>query len=117
MGQKLKPPFPLPEWFLRWYFTGAFREQPCSHLHLIEVRETELTVCRDCVEAGDDWPSLRMCLVCGYVGCCDQSKNKHMKKHVAETGHPIVRSIDPGEAWIWCYKDEVMIGSRSPQLK
>jgi hypothetical protein len=40
-----------------------------------------------------------------------------MKKHVAETGHPIVRSIDPGEAWIWCYKDEVMIGSRSPQLK
>ena len=116
MAQKRKPSFPIPEWILRLMFTGRLKEKRCSHLEMIEVRETELTVCPDCVSLGDDWPSLRMCLVCGYVGCCDTSKNKHMKAHVAETGHPIVRSIDRGEAWIWCYEDNAFISSRSPQL-
>jgi uncharacterized UBP type Zn finger protein len=116
MAQKRKPPFPIPEIVLRRMFTGQWREKKCSHLHLIAVRETDLTVCPDCVALGDEWPSLRMCLVCGYVGCCDGSKNKHMKKHVEATAHPIVRSIDPGEAWIWCYEDDAFIGSRSKQL-
>ena len=116
MAQKRKPSFPMPEWILRLMFTGGLKEKSCSHLGLIEVRETELTVCPDCVSLGDYWPSLRMCLVCGYVGCCDTSKNKHMKAHVAETGHPIVRSIDRGEAWIWCYEDDALISSSSPQL-
>jgi uncharacterized UBP type Zn finger protein len=45
-----------------------------------------------------------MCLICGFVGCCDTSKNKHMLAHVRESGHPIIRSIQHGEAWIWCYR-------------
>jgi CPA2 family monovalent cation:H+ antiporter-2 len=115
-GQKRKPPFPIPELVLRRVFTGHFREKTCTHLHLIEVRESTLTECPDCVALGDAWPSLRMCLVCGYVGCCDQAKNAHMKAHVAATGHPIVRSIDRGEGWIWCYEDEAFIGHASRQL-
>jgi hypothetical protein len=54
--------------------------------------------------AGDTWVHLRLCLTCGLVGCCDDSKNKHARKHFPSTQHSLIRSIEPGEAWIWCYK-------------
>jgi hypothetical protein len=46
-------------------------------------------------------------MTCGYVGCCDSSKNKHASAHARATGHPIVESFEPGEDWLWCYIDEV----------
>jgi len=52
---------------------------------------------------------LRECLSCGHVGCCDSSKNKHATKHFRATAHPIVKSFQPGEDWIWCYVDEVVM--------
>lgn len=58
---------------------------------------------------GDSWVHLRICLVCGHVGCCDSSKNKHATQHFHESGHPIVASFQPGEEWAWCYVDEVYI--------
>jgi uncharacterized UBP type Zn finger protein len=48
-----------------------------------------------------------MCLTCGHVGCCDSSRNKHATKHFRATGHPIMRSIQPGEDWAWCFIDEI----------
>ena len=47
-------------------------------------------------------------MICGKTGCCDDSKNKHASKHFAETGHPIMRSKEPGETWGWCYVDRKM---------
>jgi CPA2 family monovalent cation:H+ antiporter-2 len=44
---------------------------------------------------------------CGHVGCCDSSPGKHATKHFHATGHPIVRSFQPGEHWGWCYVDQV----------
>lgn len=58
---------------------------------------------------GDTWVHLRLCESCGHVGCCDSSKNRHATKHFHKTKHPIMRSIEPGEDWGWCYVDEVMI--------
>lgn len=58
-----------------------------------------------CFDQGDNWPALRLCLICGFVGCCDTSKNKHMLNHYEETGHPIMRSIRMDEGWVWCYED------------
>jgi len=52
-----------------------------------------------------------MCLSCGNVACCDSSKNRHATKHFDATGHPIMRSIEPGENWKWCYVDRVMVDS------
>ena len=49
---------------------------------------------------------LRLCLECGHVGCCDSSVGRHAELHFHETGHPVMRSIEPGEAWRWCYIDE-----------
>ena len=82
----------------------------CNHLKQIKVKTTDKRVCEDCVKIGDTWVHLRLCLSCGHVGCCDSSKNKHATKHFHSSGHPLVRSIEPGESWIWCYVDEVFPG-------
>ena len=65
------------------------------------------TGCDQCLALGDSWVHLRACVSCGRVGCCDQSKNRHATRHYLETGHPLVRSQEPGERWVWCYVDEV----------
>jgi uncharacterized UBP type Zn finger protein len=82
--------------------------QDCTHLNQIKVTETTTHVCEDCVKTGDMWVHLRMCLVCGHVSCCDSSKNKHATKHFHKTKHPVMRSVEPGEAWVWCYVDEIV---------
>lgn len=56
---------------------------------------------------GDEWVHLRRCLQCGHVGCCDSSIHKHATKHFRSTHHPVVQSFEPGEAWTWCYVDEL----------
>jgi uncharacterized UBP type Zn finger protein len=48
-----------------------------------------------------------MCTACGHIGCCDNSPNRHATAHNRETGHPIIRSAEPGETWFWCYVDEL----------
>lgn len=63
--------------------------------------------CEECLQMGDRWVHLRRCLQCGHIGCCDSSKNKHATKHFHATKHPVVQSFEKGEAWKWCYLDEV----------
>ncbi len=82
----------------------------CTHLDRIKFMSTDKHVCEDCIKTGDRWVHLRMCLECGHVGCCDSSKNKHATKHFHRTKHPLVRSAEPGEDWVWCYVDEVAPG-------
>jgi uncharacterized UBP type Zn finger protein len=82
----------------------------CSHVGTIKVTTTTTHVCEECVKMGDRWVHLRMCLECGNVGCCDSSKNKHATKHFQATKHPVMRSIEPGEAWAWCYADAGVVG-------
>ncbi|OBF53409.1 UBP-type zinc finger domain-containing protein [Mycolicibacterium monacense] len=62
--------------------------------------------CEDCAELGEaTWAHLRMCLTCGHVGCCDSSPHQHATEHFHQTGHPVMRSAEPGESWRWCYID------------
>lgn len=86
----------------------------CTHLGEIQLTGTKTHVCEECSKSGDRWVHLRLCLTCGHVGCCDSSKNKHATKHFHATKHPLVRSIEPGEGWIWCYVDEVMPAEVGP---
>jgi hypothetical protein len=80
----------------------------CTHLDVVdEAAEPSSTGCEDCLRTGDRWQHLRMCRVCGHVGCCDSSPNKHATAHNSATGHPLVSSYEPGEDWWWCYVDEV----------
>ena len=65
--------------------------------------------CEDCLKTGDEWVHLRLCLTCGRVGCCDSSRNQHATKHFRAIHHPVIRSFEPGEHWMWCYVDELMM--------
>ena len=82
----------------------------CSHLEQIQFSTTGKRGCEECLKSGDSWVHLRLCMNCGHVGCCDSSKNKHATKHFHRTKHPLVRSLEPGESWIWCYVDEDIVG-------
>ena len=48
-----------------------------------------------------------LCQSCGHIGCCDSSPNRHASAHARASGHPVVRSAEPGEDWSWWYIDEV----------
>jgi len=80
----------------------------CTHLDqiLVEVPDS-VPGCEDCLAIGGRWVHLRLCMTCGHVGCCDSSPNRHASKHAAADQHPIVRSVEPGERWYWCYVDEI----------
>jgi uncharacterized UBP type Zn finger protein len=81
----------------------------CEHIKDIQGKEPRTPAgCEECLAIGATWVHLRLCLSCGHVGCCDESPNHHATKHFHATGHPIIRSFEPGEDWGWCYVDKVM---------
>jgi monovalent cation:H+ antiporter-2, CPA2 family len=84
-------------------------QEPCSHLDQVRDVSPNKDGCEECLKMGDSWVHLRLCMSCGHVGCCDSSKNKHATKHFRKTKHPIMRSLETGENWGWCFVDEVMI--------
>jgi hypothetical protein len=61
------------------------------------------TGCVECEHAGGWWVHLRRRAACGHIGCCDDSLMRHASAHWRETGHPIIRSFEPGEDWFWNY--------------
>ena len=82
---------------------------PCTHLEHVQVTELpeEVEGCEDCLAAGTGWLHLRICLQCGHVGCCDSSPMRHASAHARAEEHPIMRSLEQGEDWSWCFVDEV----------
>ena len=78
--------------------------------HWREPRPDATDECYDCAAAGESvWAHLRMCLTCGHVACCDSSPFRHATLHAKESGHPVMRSFEPGESWRWCYLDESIV--------
>ncbi len=80
--------------------------------HASEIRDIEPDSpdsCPECVALGDRWVHLRVCLVCGHVGCCDNSRNRHARKHFHESGHAVIQSYEPGESWRYCYEDDLIL--------
>ena len=71
----------------------------CTHLDPIRIASTDKHVCEGCIKIRDTWVHLRLYLECGHVGCCDSSKNKRATKRFNLAKHPLMRSIEPGEAW------------------
>jgi len=82
----------------------------CEHLKLVKNVTPSARGCEDCLKTGDTWVHLRLCLVCGHVGCCDSSNNRHARAHFHGTQHPIIKSFEPGEDWMWCYVHDDYVG-------
>ena len=82
----------------------------CEHVSQIDPNVHRSGAgCVECLKLGMHWVHLRECLVCGHVGCCDSSLGKHATEHFHATGHPIMKSVEPGESWAWCYVDQIML--------
>jgi CPA1 family monovalent cation:H+ antiporter len=86
------------------------RTGDCEHLRAAPTSLVPNTpgACEDCLREGTHWVHLRLCLICAHVGCCDSSPRRHASAHFHGTGHPVMRSIEPGEAWRWCYVDDIL---------
>ena len=81
----------------------------CGHLESAADPEIpQDPYCAGCMLEGTTPVHLRMCLACGHVGCCDSSPGNHASKHFRATDHPVMRSIEPGEQWRWCYEDDLL---------
>jgi len=77
----------------------------CEHYEADPSVDPPLAVCSECVESGSAWVHLRQCLSCGRTSCCDLSPSRHASGHFAETGHPMIRTVEPDEDWRWCFTD------------
>jgi monovalent cation/hydrogen antiporter len=86
-------------------------DQTCEHLKNLTqanfVRPPLPLVCEECLKEGTRWVSLRQCKTCGNVGCCDSSPRKHATRHFQKAQHPVMRSVMPGDRWMWCYVHEI----------
>ena len=83
----------------------------CVHIDQTRAVAPRTDGCEQCLLTGDEWVHLRLCLSCGNVGCCDDSKNGHATAHFNSTHHPIIESLEPGDGWRWCYVDDILIPS------
>jgi hypothetical protein len=97
--------------FRRLLRSGRTPVSPDTCADLRDARDTEPTTpgrCADHTDADGPWVHLRTCLTCGHVGCCDSSAPRHASAHFAATGHPVMRSAEPGEVWRWCFVHELL---------
>lgn len=83
----------------------------CTHLDQIrDIPRAEANACPDCLrEHNPHWVQLRQCLTCGYIGCCESSPKRHAQAHSTASDHPLIRTIEPGEDWRWCFVDETLV--------
>jgi uncharacterized UBP type Zn finger protein len=77
--------------------------QKCDDLLTMPIEPRPEGGCLQCLAAGDTWVHLRFCVTCRTIGCCEESKNQHARKHSESTGHPVIRTREPDEDWAWCY--------------
>lgn len=81
----------------------------CTHLAQVRTVTPSALGCEDCLKIGSPWVHLRLCRICGYVGCCDNSPNRHATAHFHAIGHPVIECYDPADLWGWCYVDAVYL--------
>lgn len=79
------------------------------HLRMVAPVVPRSRGCEECLRLGTRWVHLRLCLTCGHVGCCGSSPMRHARAHAHRVGHPIIRSLEPGENWRWCYVHEALV--------
>jgi uncharacterized UBP type Zn finger protein len=79
----------------------------CEDFRLIKPVRALSDGCDECMALGDGWVHLRMCMLCGYVGCCDASPNMHARRHFQDTGHSVVSSLEAEEDWVYCYRHDI----------
>jgi hypothetical protein len=105
----------LGRWVAR-LAAGTPKEPPpgalCRHAGSLKKVAPQTEGCAECLQTGQTWVYLRICLLCGHVGCDDSSRGKHATAHFQTTRHPLVRTLEEGESWGWCYYDQQELDGR-----
>lgn len=86
----------------------------CEHAEEARAVTPLTSGCAECMADGTRWVHLRVCLICGHVGCCDSSPRRHARSHHHDTGHALMASLEPGEAWAWCFEDRLTLPTDAP---
>ena len=105
----MRLPAVLDDAVRRLRYQQSIKARSCSHVPPPSNHPPPRAICLACESEGLGWVHLRMCLTCGSVGCCDTSRGRHARAHFEASGHPIVRSVEAGEAWGWCYPDQAYL--------
>jgi hypothetical protein len=79
----------------------------CGHLDQVDagVQPDSEIGCSDCLAIGSLWVHLRECMSCGHLGYCEYQPARHLALPLQRP--PVMRSIEPGERWWWCYIEEI----------
>jgi uncharacterized UBP type Zn finger protein len=85
----------------------------CTHIAAVQAVQPSGQGCVECLALGMTWVHLRMCMTCGHVGCCNQSEGRHATAHFTATEHPLMRSLEPGETWGYCFVDDVYVDAEA----
>jgi hypothetical protein len=84
-------------------------EGACDHIDAITaVKHSKRHECEECIKIGAQWVHLRTCQECGRTLCCDNSPNRHARKHANAANHPVIASAEPGERWLYCFPDDAI---------
>ena len=81
----------------------------CTHLSPVPPVLPTSVGCLACLREGLSWVHLRVCTGCGSVGCCDSSPGRHARAHAAQSDHPVIASLEPGESWAYCFEDRITV--------
>ena len=95
--------------------TTRIAGERCDHVDRVRAVTPGAAGCEECLASGERWVHLRLCLICGHVGCCDSSPHRHARVHAHDAGHPIARSMEAGEHWAWCFEDRVTLPVAEPE--
>ncbi len=77
--------------------------RPCEHLKNLTKDSfpppRTQNLCEECIKEGTTWVSLRECLTCGHVGCCDfrrpgRQRHKTLPRYAA-LGHALDHARRP----------------------
>ena len=82
-------------------------DEICEHMKDLQDVTPGGNDCVECLKSGDTWFHVRFCEICGHLGCCEESKNKHATKHYHTTGHSMIKSFEPDEDWGYCYVEDI----------
>jgi Zn-finger in ubiquitin-hydrolases and other protein len=82
-------------------------DDSCLHIaEVTNVKHAKRRECEECVKIKGTWLHLRTCQECGATLCCDSSPHRHASAHARASGHPVIASAEPGERWLYCYRDD-----------
>ena len=89
-------------------------EKSCEHLEQGPAPTPKSDSCLECDKLGQTPVELRICRICGHVGCCDSVPGQHATAHFHTTGHATMQSFEPGADWGWCYEHKQQLGPFPP---